>query len=341
MTQNFSYSVAGKVTGVGSWPGTDPRESARVILGELGELPHLVELPARGLGADMIGRAAALLVDIPLDASTTGYRITRSRGAVAKRAADFVVQDLDALEEAWETAGLGGNRVLKVQSVGPLTLAAQVEFSTGKRILTDRGAVRDFAESLGEGLSRHAAEVTRRTGAHVVVQFDEPSLPAVLAGTLAGRTRLETVAAVPEPEALAILDSAVELVGNPVMIHCCAAGLPTDLLRRSRAFAVGFDVDQVDSSALDGIGELIDAGKELALGLVPSEAPDTVPGWRELAQPAVTLIDRLGFSRTTLRTQIAVTPACGLAGASEQWSRQALELARDVGSALTEDPESL
>ncbi|NLE79837.1 MAG: methionine synthase [Rhodococcus sp.] len=341
MTPHASVGLAGKVTGVGSWPGTNSLESARVILGELGELPHLVELPDRGLGADMIGRAAALLVDIPLDASTTGYRITRSRGAVTKRAADLLIQDLDALEEAWEVAGFSGDQVLKVQSVGPLTLAAQVEFATGKRILTDRGAVRDFSESLGEGLSRHAAEVTRRTGAQVVVQFDEPSLPAVLAGTLKGRTRLETVPAVPEPEALAILDSAIDATGHPVMVHCCASDLPADLLRRSSAFAIGFDASQLTSSGLDGIGELIDSGKELVLGLVPSLQPETVPGWRELAQPAVTLIDRLGFPRTTLRTQVAVTPTCGLAGTSEQWSREALKLTREVGAALSEDPESL
>ncbi|MFD4366457.1 methionine synthase [Rhodococcus sp. NPDC058521] len=341
MTQNLPADIAGKVTSVGSWPGVDARESARVILGELRELPHLVELPGRGLGSDMIGRAAALLVDIPLDVSTTGYRITVRRGSLAKRASDLLAQDLDALEEAWETVGLTGDGVLKVQSVGPLTLAAQIEFSTGRRILTDRGAVRDFAESLGEGLSRHAAEVTRRTGAQVIVQFDEPSLPAVLAGTLTGRTRLETVPAVPEPEALATLNSTIELSGRPVVVHCCGNDLPANLLRRSRAFGVGFDVSGLDSSALDGIGELIDAGKQLALGLVPTEDPAVTPGWRELAQPAVTLVDRLGFARTTLRTQMAVTPACGLAAASDAWSREAIRLTREVGSALTEDPESL
>ncbi|HLU99678.1 MAG TPA: methionine synthase, partial [Acidobacteriota bacterium] len=43
-------------TGIGSWPGTDPGEAIRTILGELPHLPHLPELPGRGPGADMIGR---------------------------------------------------------------------------------------------------------------------------------------------------------------------------------------------------------------------------------------------------------------------------------------------
>ncbi|MDF3308050.1 methionine synthase [Rhodococcus sp. T2V] len=340
MTQGIS--LAGGVTGVGSWPGADPREAATVVLGELGRLPHLVELPARGLGADMIGRASALLVDLQLDVSTSAYRVVQRRGSVAKRATDFLNQDLDALEEAWESAGLvGADHVVKVQSVGPLTLAAEVELGTGRRVLTDPGAVRDFAESLGEGLARHAAEVTRRVGAQVLIQFDEPRLPAVLAGTLSGRSRLETVRAMPEPEALAVLEAALAGSGGVTMVHCCSADLPTDLLRRSSARAVGLDVSQLAPADLDSIGELLDAGKELALGLIPTTAPAVPATWRDLARPAVTLIDRLGFPRTTLRTQVAVTPACGLAGADGSWSRDALKFCAEVSSAFTDDPESL
>ncbi|HYZ67105.1 MAG TPA: methionine synthase, partial [Mycobacterium sp.] len=55
-------SVFAAATGIGSWPGSSPREAAEIVVGELRSLPHLVELPARGVGADMIGRAAALLV---------------------------------------------------------------------------------------------------------------------------------------------------------------------------------------------------------------------------------------------------------------------------------------
>src|SRR5690606_10988792 len=97
---------SGLATGIGSWPGTDPREAAAVVVGELTDLPHLVELPARGLGADMIGRVSALLVDMYLDTSTTGYRLVSRRGGVAARARDLLAQDLDALDEAWERAGL-------------------------------------------------------------------------------------------------------------------------------------------------------------------------------------------------------------------------------------------
>ncbi|MCV7092301.1 methionine synthase, partial [Mycobacterium interjectum] len=44
-------------SGVGSWPGAAARPAAEVVVGELaGALAHIVELPARGVGADPLGR---------------------------------------------------------------------------------------------------------------------------------------------------------------------------------------------------------------------------------------------------------------------------------------------
>src|SRR3981189_3010177 len=101
-------SVFAAATGIGSWPGSSPREAAEIVIGELHTLPHLVELPARGVGADMIGRAGALLVDIGIDTVPRGYRIAAGRSAVVRRAASLLDEDIDALEEAWEKAGLRG-----------------------------------------------------------------------------------------------------------------------------------------------------------------------------------------------------------------------------------------
>lgn len=331
---------SGLTTGIGSWPGTDAREAASVVVGELSDLPHLVELPGRGLGSDMIGRASALLVDLHFDASTTGYRLGSRRGKIAARAEDLLNQDLDAFEEAWERAGAGSDRTVKVQSAGPLTLAAHIELTTGRRVLVDRGAVRELSESLAEGITRHAAELTRRLGVRVVVQLDEPALPDVLAGTLEGRTILETVPAWPEPETLDVLDTTIRGTGLPVAVHCCAGTVPFDLLRRSAAAAVSFDVTRVSQKDLDGIGELFDSGTALVLGLVPSTAPATVPAWRDHAAPAVTLFDRLGFPRTALRS-VSVTPVCGLATSEPEWAMKALKLTRDISAAFAEDPDTL
>ncbi|MGV0802294.1 methionine synthase, partial [Mycolicibacterium elephantis] len=92
-------SVFAAATGIGSWPGTSPRQAAEVIVGELHTLPHLAELPARGVGADMIGRAGALLVDIGIDTVPRGYRVASGRTAVARRSMSLLDEDVDAFEE--------------------------------------------------------------------------------------------------------------------------------------------------------------------------------------------------------------------------------------------------
>lgn len=334
---------AGAATGVGSWPGTDPREAAAVIVGELTELPHLVELPARGVGADMVGRASALLVDMRLDTTPRGYRLADRPGSASRRANDLLRTDLDALQEAWENAGLrGAGRTVKVQAAGPLTLAAQVELAGGHRVLTDRGAVRDLAESLAEGLATHIAEVAARLEAEVVLQLDEPSLSAVLSGSLRGASVLNTIAAVPEPEALAILDTVLGHQRVPAVVHSCASPPPLAFLGRTSAVALGFDLATVSGTAgLDALGEALDHGKHLILGLVPTTAPATPVTWREIAEPGARLVDRLGFSRAELARRVTVSPACGLAGAPASWARDALRLANQTAQAFAQDPESL
>jgi methionine synthase II (cobalamin-independent) len=329
-------------TGIGSWPGTSPHQAAEIVVGELHTLPHLVELPDRGVGADMIGRAGALLVDIGIDTVPRGYRIAPGRSSVVRRAVSLLNEDLDALEEAWENAGLrGGTRTVKVQSPGPITLAAQLELSGGHRAITDAGAVRDLTDSLAEGVKNHRAEIARRLDTTVVVQFDEPLLPAALEGRLSGVTSFTPVHPVDEPVAIGLIDDCIAAVGTEVALHSCAAGLPWKLLQRSGIHAISVDLATLTAADLDGIGEFVESGRTVLLGVVPSTAPAARPSSDEVAKAAVAVTDRLGFSRSVLRERIGVTPACGLAGATAEWARIAVELAQKTADAFADDPEAI
>lgn len=335
-------ALAGVATGIGSWPGTDIANAVTTVIGELPDLPHVVELPARGLGADMIGRTGVLLVDIEIDAATSGYRVSRRPSTTSRRARDFLTEDLDVLEEQWELAGLrGSGRAVKVQAAGPLTMAADIELAFGHRALTDRGAVRDIAGSLAEGVAAHADEVARRLGAEVVVQFDEPRIAAVLAGRLQGVTSLEQIAAVPAPEVADLLGSVVQRVNRPVIVHTCSADVPFEVFGRSGVHGVSFDLSLLPTSRYDAVGEYLESGGVAVLGVVPGTDPEKYPAWRESAAPAVELMDRLGFPRRYLAERVAVSPTCGLSGASLPWARHALTVLRDVRAAFTEDPDAL
>jgi methionine synthase II (cobalamin-independent) len=329
-------------TGVGSWPGTSAREAAEIVVGELHRLPHLVELPARGVGADLIGRAGALLVDIHIDTVPRGYRLAAGRSAVTRRAISLLGEDIDALEEAWEKAGLqGAERTVKVQAVGPITLAAHLELPNGHRAITDPGAVRDLARSLAEGVAAHRAEVARRLGCRVVVQFDEPSLPAALAGRLTGVTSLTPVHPVDESVAAALVDECVAVVGGPVALHSCADGLPWPMVQRSTVSAVSVDLSALSPDDLDGVGEFVESDRTVMLGVVPAVAPDRRPSAEEVAKVVVEFTDRLGFPRTALPARIGITPTCGLAGATPQWARTAIELAQKAADAIADDPAAI
>lgn len=335
-----SHWPPGTATGIGSLPGTDPREATRTVAGELPALPYLPELPDRGVGADMIGRTAALLVDLAVEVMPSGYRVTARPGREHRRGVDLLRTDLDALEEALDTTG--AERV-KVQAAGPWTLAAGIELHNGHRVLTDRGARHEFAASLTEGLKAHVAEVAARTGAAVIVQLDEPGLPAVLAGTLPTASGWGTVRSIDAPEAVQILRGVIEALPAPVIVHCCAANAPVGLLRAAGAGALALDARLIggDTTTLDAIGETWDAGVPLLLGLVPALRPEgKEPTLRAVARPALDLADRIGFARTRLAELAVPTPSCGLAGATPDWARRAMALSRDLGKAFVEPPES-
>ncbi len=336
-------SVFATASGIGSWPGTSARQAAEVVVGELGAaMAHIVELPARGVGADIVGRAGALLIDMAIDTVPRGYRVTARPGAVSRRAVSLLDEDIDALEEAWETAGLrGSGRPVKVQAPGPITLAAELELANGHRAITDLGAVHDIAASLAEGVAEHRAAVSRRLDTPVVVQFDEPSLPAAVAGRLTGVTALSPVAPIDETLASALLDTCVAAAGAAVSVHSCAAELPWKVLQQSAIAAVSIDVATLGPADLDALAEFVESGRAVMLGVVSPSTPARRPSAEEVAGAVVAITDRLGFPRSALHDRIGITPACGLAAATTQWARTAIGLARQAAEAFADDPDAI
>jgi methionine synthase II (cobalamin-independent) len=180
----------------------------------------------------------------------------------------------------------------------------------------------------------------------VVVQFDEPSLPAELAGALRTPSKLGEVPAVSEPDARDVLATAIDAAraatGRPVIVHCCAPRPPVALFRSAGADAVALDATLLGGTPAvftDALGEAWDDGCVLLLGLVPSTARAHLT-LHEAARPALDLVDRLGFPRSILAERAVPTPTCGLSGATADWARQALKLVRDLGKGFVEPPES-
>jgi Cobalamin-independent synthase, Catalytic domain len=320
----------GAATGVGSLPGTDIAEAQRVVLGELPDLPHLPELPARGPGADIIGRSAGLLVDLPVELYAARWRAASRAGVDLRRTLDRLERDLDQMTE--QADGYAG--AFKVQSAGPWTLAAEIDLPIGGRMLRDPGAVRDLTASLAEGLARHVTEVRSRVpGASVILQLDEPSLPSVLAGRVPTESGFSVLPPVEASTATEQLRQVVDAAGVPVVVHCCAPGAPVGLIRSAGAAAVGLDLALVGD--LDELGDALDGG----LGLLATAgvgAAAQAPKSAEVADRVRELWSRLGFPLSTVANQVVVTPACGLARVTPDYARAALRACREAGQRLSE-----
>jgi len=358
-------------TGVGSMPGTDPLETMRLIVGELPDLPFLAELPGRGPGADLTGRTAAMLAELPAETTPRGWRLAGRPGRDLRRAQSLLARDLDALEEVAE----GYTGVLKISACGPWTMAATIELARSQEpVLADRGAVSDLIASLAEGVTGHVAEVAARVpGARLLLQLDEPALPAVLAGTVPSASGLNRVREVEPADAesgLRTVLTAAGAAGAPVLVHCCAPSVPLGMIRDAGAAAAGIDLGQLRPGEEDVLAAAVEAGLGIFAGAVPAtpepgparsaapaasppiaqsaerrsgqQSPGTVAAvrvtelWRRMGWPAARPPGVTASLAASVAAQVVLTPACGLAGAPPGYARAALASCREAARMLPE-----
>ncbi len=356
---------AGAATGVGSLPGTDAAQAVKLVFDELPDLPYLPELPARGPGGAMVGRAAAILVDMPVDLQPAGWRLVPRPGLDLRRSRDLLERDLDALTEV--AAGYAGP--FKIAATGPWTLAAELELPRGHKALSDTGATRDIADALAAGLVEQVEQIAQRVpGARILVQFDEPSLPAVLAGRIRTPSGFSVLPAVEEGlvvERLRILLGGLRALPatGGVGVHCCAPAVPLAALRAAGVDFVGLDVTALTQAEDDAVGEIVEAGVRLMAGLVPTRpispaapisptgpaAPAGAAGRavsaapklsdaRRTVEPVIALWSRLGFRPEQLGEVVAVTSTCGLAGLGTDDARTVMRHCRKAGRVLVDAP---
>jgi hypothetical protein len=338
-------------------PGTDPAEAMRVVAGELPDFPHLPELPDRGPGADLTGRTAALLVEIPVEVTPRGWRLAERPGRDLSRARTMLSSDLDVMEEVLD----GFRGPVKIQLCGPWTLAATLELPRTLNVaIADPGAVADLTASLAEGAAAHVAEIAKRVpSAQLIVQLDEPALSAVAGGEVPTASGLSRIAPVEADTLRERLAQVIASTGKYTVVHSYSTAVPFGLIRAAGAGALSFDLGQLRRGEEDAVAEAAEAGLGLLTGVVPAVPEPAGPGpagpgpagpgptgtaapgdgsaeARQAAERVISLWRRLGLPLDTCAEQAVITPACGLAGASPAQARAALTRCREAGSMLAE-----
>ncbi|MGJ6979347.1 methionine synthase [Aestuariimicrobium soli] len=300
-------------THLGSLPGENYPAAVGLVADSFEQLA-VPELPARGVGAHLLGRTAALLSGLAVDLQPAGWRLTDHAGADQRRALALFRRDLDDLEErAHDRAGTA-----KLSVAGPWTLAAGLDLPRGELVIADRGAARELAASLGEGLSSLVGELRRRfPGLTWTLQLDEPSLPAVHAGSVATSSGYRRHRAVDEAvigHHLRLVADAVTAAGATVALHSCAPGIDLEWLIRGGIDTVALDVGTLTDGDLDALSGWIEAGRTVWWGVQPTHQPDRVLGRDALLDGHRRLVRRLGIDPQLVASRSAFTPACGLAG---------------------------
>jgi hypothetical protein len=180
-------------------------------------------------------------------------------------------------------------------------------------------------------------------GAEVVLQLDEPSLTAVLLGRVRSASGYRTYRAVDRQVVESALRDVLAVAGEDgtTIVHSCAPEVPFALLRRAGVDGISFDFSLLTEREEETIGEAVEGGTQLFLGVVPST--DAAPG--ALSDPGGsvmgvrTLWSRLGLNPGTLAESVAITPSCGLAGASPAYARTALAHSARAARSLADNPE--
>ena len=319
-------------------PGDDQPaydEAVRVVLGELPDLPHLPEVPGRGATASMTGRALAVVAELGADLQPAGWRLTDAPGIDQRRARSLLAQDLDALEEAAQ----GYVGAFKVQVAGPWTLAATVEQPRGDKILADHGARRELAQALAEGVRDHVADLRRRLPGveRLVVQVDEPALAAVLAGavpTASGFGRHRTVDRPEASDTLGWVLGAIADEGAEPWVHTLRGrNTARPRPRRRSARAVG-------RPRPAAIGRPRRAGRGAGGGGVGGPRDRAVDPRGDRGggghRAGAALARHAGARGGRVGDVLGVSGTCGLAGASHEWARRALQISHRAATELTD-----
>ena len=310
-------------SGLGSLPGTDFAAAARMTFDKVPDLPYLPELPARGPWAAMVGRGLGLPGGLSAEWGAGEWRLSDAPGVDQRRARATWRDDLDQLEEVAD----GYTGPFKVAVTGPWTLAASVGVAHTGRVLADTGARRDLAQAVAEGVGEVLSDLARRLpGADLVLQVDEPSLPAVAAGAVPTPGGFFRHRAVDLPElcrglAWITAEPARRGLAVPTVLHSCArwdGGWPLPALLRGDATSAGFDgvsvdLDQLGTPDWDALAGAADAGATLYLGCLPTTGEPRPLGVDAVRRRVLTALDRIGGS-DGLADRLVLTPSCGLAG---------------------------
>lgn len=306
------------VTGIGSLPHADPTEGAAFVL-ETADLPYLPQLPRRHPEEGMLVQWGDGLCGCGAVPDGVGLRL----GAPPGPRGEAFVGARSLLEALPEEA-----TVVKTQATGPVTLAVGL-LTAGH---SGSGLWDCVLEGLVDRIEEHLLWVAdTRPGIEIMLILDEPALVGL-------RSRSFPIA---PADVRAVLRAALGALSEPAGIHCCG---DTDwgLVASLRPAWISWDVGALGGpgglgGTAEPLAEAVMAGTRILWGVVPAE-PGPLPSEEDLGARLRRVEAELvmaGASLLRLVEDARFSPACGLAGLTEDQAAVVAERVRRLAGELT------
>ncbi len=287
-----------------------------------------------------------LLTELYADVQPHGWRLVDRPGADHRRAVSALSSDVGVLADVIGEAGVPAG-ALKLQLLGPLSLAAAVSLHHGEKVLSDAGARRDLAESLADGAAGHLRHVQRATGsAPLSVVVEDGDSAGVLGGTIPTASGYQSLRALPRHEATgqwAGLVRGLRDAGAETVVLRPGTGFPSTRTTGGTtwrelvgdALAAGFDTVMLpfnaDVGAWERMAELVDQGGDL---WVEALAPGVdLPGVTEAVQRIHRPWQMIGVPDAQLGA-LTLLPAPGLERGTPEAVRRTLHRLTQTADAL-------
>jgi hypothetical protein len=273
-----------------------------------------------------------------VDVQPYGWRLVDRPGKDFRRAASALSTDINVLADV-AGAEYTAAAEIKVQLLGPLSLAAGLHLHNGERSLIDYGARRDVAASLAAGVGSHLARVSSAVpGARLVVQLDEPDIAAVLAGTIPTSSGYRTLRAVGGQEVTeswrVVIDALRAAGAAEIVVSVPEIEAPFDRILAAGADGVAVPLRALTSRQWEQLAGAVEAGKRLwagtldvGIGTLPKVADVVDSIWRPWHQ--------LGLPASSLST-VRITPSAGLAGHTPSTATAVLNRLTQVADGLNQ-----
>ncbi|MFW0121095.1 methionine synthase [Rothia sp. CCM 9419] len=300
-----------RASATGTLSGENLLDSIFRVRGELGNphLPFLPELPQRGYAATTLARTIATLDELHAEGASYGWRLSNGTSRESELARSTFRSDINLLADViGQEEDRGKN--LKLQFMGPISLAVSLYLPNGERAISDHGARRDIRDSFLNGLSNWIDTIDTATGSqHLYLQLEEPYLETALHGNIPTASGYRTIRHLPQhelQETYGLIQQHLQQRSISLAItRCDIQNLNTI---QSIPDALWFDTTNYTQHDWEKIAPHAERGKELWLATtgnnlkshIPTQAYHLWKSWRTIGLPAQALSQVTLYDNATL-----------------------------------------